>query len=179
MTSSAFYSYRRTLVVICFFLATIVGVWSERAGERLKPRQQLMCCSLAFFFVFPSSLQVVKTITTIGFVLTLMSIFFAAVAYLWVRYCSYFFVRLQIGLLNLLKFVALLPPLGCTIRSAPYQIALTGDHFSWSLYQEYIGPRHLFDAFPFNFYLLPLMRFSRSSLLSCSAFKFLFVVISC
>jgi hypothetical protein len=82
------------------------------------------------FLAFPSSLQVVKAITTIGFVLTFMNVFFAAMVYLWVSYCIYFFVGLQIGLLDLSKFVALLPPLGCTICGTPYQTALTGDHFS-------------------------------------------------
>jgi hypothetical protein len=46
--------------------------------------------------------------------------------------------------------VALLAPLGSAIRGAPYQTALISVHFSWSLYQEYIRPRYLFDAFPFN-----------------------------
>jgi hypothetical protein len=49
MASPAFHSYRQTPVVICFFLATIIGAWSARAGEHPKPRQQSMCCSLAFF----------------------------------------------------------------------------------------------------------------------------------
>jgi hypothetical protein len=49
------------------------------------------------------------------------------------------------------RFAAILMPLSCIIRDASYQIVLTGDYFSWSLYKEYIGPRRLFEEFIFLF----------------------------
>jgi hypothetical protein len=143
-----------------------------RASECLLPHQQPVCCFLTFF-AFPSFLQAVKAISTIGFVFTLVSVFFVAVVYLWICYCNCFFVGLQIGLLDLLRFVALLAPLGCSICGAPYQTALTDDHFSWSLYQEYIRLHHLFDVFFFNFCLSTLMRLIRGSLLSCPTLYFI------
>jgi hypothetical protein len=83
-----------------------------------------------------------------------------------------FLSGLQIRLLDLSRFVALLAPLGCAIHGAPYQTTLIGDHFSWSSYEEYVKPRYLFDVFPFNFFLPPLMRLIRGSLLGCPALCF-------
>lgn len=74
------------------------------------PRQQSVFCSL-IFFAFPRFFGAVKATSTIGFVLTLIGVFFSAVIYLWICYCSCFFDGLLIGLLNLLRFLALLAPL--------------------------------------------------------------------
>jgi hypothetical protein len=81
--STAIHSCCRSPMVLC---------------EWPPPRQQPVYCSL-IFFAFPSFLWAVKDITTIGFILIIINVFFAAVVYLWVCYCSCFFAGLQIGLL--------------------------------------------------------------------------------
>jgi hypothetical protein len=159
LASTTFQSCRRSYVVLCFLRATITGSWSSRANKWPPPRQCFVHWFFYFFLAFPSFLRAVKVISTICFILTLISVLFAAMIYLCVCYFSYFFAGLQIELLDLSRFVAILASRRCTIRCAPYQIALIDDHFSWSMYQEYIGPRHLYDVFPFSFCLPPHMRF--------------------
>jgi hypothetical protein len=76
-------------------------------------------CSM-ILFAFPCLLLVVKAISTIGFILTLIIIFFVVVVFLWVCYCNCFFVGLQIELLDILKFVALLAPHQRLLGGHPY-----------------------------------------------------------
>jgi hypothetical protein len=158
MASTTLHSCRRLPMVLCFLLATIAS------SQCFAP--------LFIYLFFPSFLWATKAISTIGFVLTITNVFFDAMVYLWVYYCSCLFTGLQIGLLALLRFVALLAPLGCATCGALYQTTLIGDHFYWCSYQENIGTRHLFDAFPFNLFLPSLMRLIWGSLLGCPALCF-------
>jgi hypothetical protein len=56
--------------------------------------------------------------------------------------------------------------LGCTIYGVPLQTTSFGGQALW-LYQKVIGSRHLFDAFPFIFCLLSLMKTFWGLLLGC------------
>jgi len=108
-----------------------------------------------------------------GFDLTFINAFFAIEVLFLLYYCGsffffFFFVGLQEGLLDLLRFVALLVPLGWTIPITPYLTALNNGHFFLCLCQESIGLCHLFYAFPFNLYfptLIWLFKLSSSLLL--------------
>jgi len=88
MASTAFHNCRQSPMVLCFLLATITC----RQVASATPATSVLF--LDFFFAFPSFLRAVKAISTIGFVLTLISVFFAAVVYLWVCYYSCFFAKL-------------------------------------------------------------------------------------
>jgi hypothetical protein len=88
--------------------------------------------------------------SSIGFELFLINVFFVVVVVATLKvYCN--------------------NSLGCTIYGAPSQTTFLGGQSSW-LYQEAIGSRHLFDAFPFIFCLSTPIRTFWSLLLSCLAY---------
>lgn len=146
-------------VVALYLLASSTGFVSLRSGDYqpcllsssfLRSTYFLRCgyvvvvllCNLCFLWAFCyyivisflCFLRAVKANFTISFYLTFKSVFSNVVVHLLVCSYSYFFARLKFGFSDLSRFDALLAPLGCDIRGAPYRITFIGDHFSWSLY---------------------------------------------
>lgn len=143
--------------------------------RRYSPPSSATPDANVLLLVFPSLLRAVKAIFTLGFILTFISVFSAAVVHLNLGVHAIAVISLlgyDLGFSDLSRFRALLVPLGCTIRGVPYQIPLIGNHFSWSLYQKYIGLHYLFVAFLFSFYLPTLMCLFQGPLLGCPVLCF-------
>jgi hypothetical protein len=118
-SSAIFHHCNHPRMVVLSPLVFFVGSW--------------FCSS--FLFIFCSFFGAIKAIFTFGFVFTFISAFSTMVVHIWVCHCSCFFAWLLFEFSDLSKFGALLTHLGCAISDVPYQIAFSGDYFSWYLFQ--------------------------------------------
>jgi hypothetical protein len=88
-------------------------------------------------------------------ILSFFSVFFGVPS----TFCIYLSSVVRGGLQNFCGSVILLGSFGCVFVDIPSQTAFIGGQFSWSSYQETIGPHHSFEALPllFSVYLSDLI----------------------
>jgi hypothetical protein len=149
LPASAFQRCRRPFVVFSANLVLVSGTCRSRAGDwsgqpppsqRLRSPADLRCAFIFCCLNFPCNFLLFGTVFWANLLYWSFSLFL-----------SLYFCCVQVGGWEGLKGLV---PLILTPLPTPYETTLSGGQFSWSLCQEIIGPRHSFDAFPFNFCLL-------------------------